>query len=230
MTNQNTKPLAHGHRKRLKDRFLKGGHDAIADYELLELLLFGANLRKDTKPIAKQLLADFGSFGQVLNASTEDLLKIPGMGEGAAAIIRAVSVSCDRILLEKIIERPLMTSWNDVVNHIKKNMQNLQTEQFRILFLDSKNRLTHDEVQQTGTINHVPIYPREVAKRAIELGAAAIIMVHNHPSGDPTPSADDIEITKAINQITKSLGIRLHDHIIVGGNRYLSFRSEGLLI
>lgn len=218
-----------GHRQRLRERFLRGGEAALNNYELLELLLFGANPRADMKPLAKDLLNAFGNINGVLNADQAALLKIPGVGESAIAIIHAVHATMVRSLREQIKQRPVLSSWNQVLDYCHLTMGYLKNEQLRLLYLDSKNYLISDEVQQTGTINHTPIFPREVVKRALDHGAAAIIIVHNHPSGDPSPSAEDIEMTKQIRNISNQLGILLHDHIIIAKSRHYSFKSEGLM-
>ncbi len=218
-----------GHRQRLRDRFLRAGETSLSDYELLELLLFGANPRADMKPLAKELLQEFGSLTGVLNAEHVALLKINGVGETAIAILKAVQATMTRSLREQIMQKPILSSWNQVLEYCHLSMGYLKQEQLRLLFLDTKNCLIADEVQQTGTINHTPIFPREVVKRALDLSASAIIIVHNHPSGDPTPSTEDIEMTRHIRNVSTQLGILLHDHIIIAKNRHYSFKTEGLL-
>jgi DNA repair protein RadC len=209
-----------GHRQRLRERFIRGGDTALNDYELLELLLFGANPRADMKPLAKDLLQEFGSLTGVINADHAALLKINGVGETAIAILKAVQATMTRALREQIMQKPILSSWTQVLEYCRLSMGYLKQEQLRLLFLDCKNCLIADEVQQTGTINHTPVFPREVVKRALELGSSAIILVHNHPSGDPSPSAEDIEMTKHIRNVSTPLGILLHDHIIIAKTRH----------
>ena len=216
-----------GHRERLRARFLRGGAEALADYEMLELLLFRSIPRRDTKPLAKQLLAVFGSFGEVLNAPPGRLKEIKGIGEATLTDFQVVRASARLMLADNINEKPLLSSWSAVLDYCKASMAFEDTEQFRILFLDKKNRLISDEVQNRGTIDHTPVYPREVVKRALELSATAMILLHNHPSGDPTPSPADIEMTRTIDHIAKSLGIVLHDHLIIARNGHLSLRENG---
>ncbi len=218
-----------GHRQRLRERFLRGGESALNDYELLELLLFGANPRADMKPLAKDLLEEFGSLTGVLNADHAALLKVTGVGESAIAILKAVQATLTRSLREQISQRPILSSWSQLLEYCHLSMGYLKQEQLRLLFLDAKNCLIADEVQQTGTINNTPIFPREVVKRALDLGASAIILVHNHPSGDPSPSTEDIEMTRHIRNVSTQLGIMVHDHLIIAKNRHYSFRKEGLL-
>lgn len=218
-----------GHRQRLRERFLRGGEEALHDYELLELLLFGANPRADMKPMAKDLLNEFGSLAGVMNADHAALLKVPGVGESAIAILKAVQATMTRALRQQIQQKPILSSWTQLLEYCHLSMGYLKQEQLRLLFLDSKNCLIADEVQQTGTVNNTPIFPREVVKRALDLGASAIILVHNHPSGDPSPSIDDIEMTRHIRNVSTQLGILIHDHLIIAKNRHYSFRKEGLL-
>lgn len=218
-----------GHRQRLRERFLRGGESALNDYELLELMLFGANPRADMKPLAKDLILQFGNLTGVINADHAALLKVNGVGETAIAVLKAVQATMTRALREQIMQQPILSSWNQVLEYCRLTMGHLKQEQLRLLFLDTKNCLIADEVQQTGTINHTPIFPREVVKRSLDLGASAIILVHNHPSGDPSPSAEDIEMTKHIRQVTNQLGILVHDHLIIAKDRHYSFKKEGLL-
>lgn len=227
--NTNTKPHFHGHRGRLRERFLKAGGEALADYELLELLLFGARPRTDVKPLAKELLAQFGSFARVVSADPRDLKKIGGMGDTAVVAIKTAQAAALRLLRAEIMDRPVIASWRQVLDYCRASMGYNKTEQLRLLFLDRKNNLIADEEQQHGTIDHTPVYPREVVKRALELGAAAIIMVHNHPSGDPTPSRADIQLTKEVKAAAENLGIQLHDHIIIGAKDHVSLKSLGLI-
>ena len=223
------KPDHLGHRQRLRERFLAGGAGALADYELLELLLFYAFPRQDTKPIARALLRRFGGFAGVFGAGDEALREIDGIKDGGAAFIRAVQAAAERIARGEIEEQPVIGSWKKLIDYCRTAMAAERTEQFRLLFLDNKNALIADEVQQRGTVNHTPVYPREVVKRALELGASAIIMVHNHPSGDPTPSADDIAMTKEVAAAAEKLGIAVHDHIVIGRKGHASLRSLGVL-
>lgn len=223
------KPHYLGHRQRLRQRFREGGADALPDYELLELILFRAASRQDTKPIAKALLARFGSFPEVVNAPEELLLEVPGVGQAAVAEIKLVRAAALRLMRAEAMERPVLSSWSQVLDYCRAAMAFESREQFRILFLDKRNQVVADEVQQTGTVDHTPVYVREVVKRALELSATAMVLVHNHPSGDPTPSRADIEMTKQIDQAAKNLGILVHDHIIVGKHGHASFRGLGLL-
>jgi DNA repair protein RadC len=218
-----------GHRQRLRDRFLSGGASALADYELLELLLCQALPRIDTKPLAKALLKRFGSFAAVMAASPERLQEIKGVGAAAAVMIKTVQAAALRMSQQEVVERDVIGSWKKLLDYCRMAMAEEKTEQFRLLFLDNKNALIADEVQQRGTVNHTPVYPREVVKRALELGATAIIMVHNHPSGDPTPSADDIAMTREVAEAASKLGIALHDHIVIGRKGHVSLKSRGLI-
>lgn len=218
-----------GHRERLKTRFREGGAETMADYELLELLLFQAVPRRDTKPLAKALLARFGSFSEVLAAPDAQLLEVAGIGDGVVHHLKLVKAASQRFARDGIRDRPLLNSWSAVTDYCRTAMAYEAIEQFRILFLNKKNQLIADEVQQSGTVDHTPVYPREVMKRALELSATAIIVVHNHPSGDPTPSNADIEMTKSVVDIAKPLGIAVHDHIIVGKSGHVSFRGLRLI-
>ena len=218
----------HGHRDRLRARFREQGGDALPDYELLELLLFRAIPRRDTKPIAKALIERFGSFTEVLGAPAERLREVPGIGDAVVTELKLMEAAAQRYARGQVNERQVLSSWNAVLDYCRASMAFDTREQFRILFLDKRNGLIADEVQQTGTVDHTPVYPREVVKRALEHSASAIILVHNHPSGDPTPSRADIEMTKVIAGIAKPLGIALHDHIIVGRQGHTSFRAEKL--
>jgi len=222
-------PHFHGHRERLKARFRDTGPESLADYELLELILFQALPRRDTKPIAKALLARFGSFSEVLAAPEAQLLEVPGVGEGAAHHLKVVKAAAQRFARDPIRERPLLDSWKAVIDYCRAAMAYEAIEHFRILFLNKKNQLIADEVQQSGTVDHTPVYPREVVKRALELSATAIILVHNHPSGDPTPSSADIQMTKQVIDIAKPLGIAVHDHIVVGKTGHVSLRGLKLI-
>lgn len=221
-------PGPSGHRERLRRRFLEGGDSALADYELLELLLFQAQARRDMKPLAKRLIASFGSFGAVISASPADLARVEGVGPSVIAVLKVVRAAAVRLAREEVVDRPVLSSWQQVLDYCRIAMAHEGIEQFRLLFLDSKNAVIADEVQQTGTVNHTPVYPREVIKRALELGATALIMVHNHPSGDPSPSKADIEMTRSVADAAGRLGITLHDHIVIGRSGHVSMRGAGL--
>lgn len=223
------KPHYHGHRQRLRERFLAAGGEALPDYELLELLLFGAQPRSDMKPVAKALLDRFGSYARVISATPEELRTVRGVGNAAVVALKAAQASALRLLREHAADGPVISNWQALVEYCRASMGFEKTEQFRLLFLDRKNRIIADEIQQRGTIDHTPVYPREVVKRALDLGAAAIIMVHNHPSQDPSPSSADIEMTREVQEAVAKLGILLHDHIIVGGNRHTSMKELGLI-
>ncbi|MGE3335633.1 MAG: DNA repair protein RadC [Rhodospirillaceae bacterium] len=222
-------PHYHGHRDRLRERFLNAGAENLPDYEVLELLLFGVILRRDTKPIAKALLAKFGSFDEVLAASPEALKEVNGIGDTAALMLKAVQASIQLALQTRVRNADVISSWNDLLDYCKSRMAHDDTEQFRLIYLDRKNKVIADEAQQRGTVDHTPVYPREVIKRALELNASAFIMVHNHPSGDPRPSRADIEMTRKIKDAAAAVSITLHDHVIVSRGGHVSFRSEGLI-
>ena len=218
-----------GHRQRLRARFLKGGADALADYELLELLLFSALPRRDVKPLAKALLAEFGSFAELLAAEPERLRRMPGVGDSVIAALKIVEAASHRALRDQVVGQPAISSWQALLDYCKASMQHIKSEQFRILFLDRKNVLIADEVQQSGTVDHTPVYPREVVRRALDLGASSLILVHNHPSGDPTPSQQDIATTERVAEAGKPLGITVHDHVVIGRNGHVSFKALGYL-
>ena len=218
-----------GHRQRLKDRFVAGGPEALPDYELLELILFNAIPRRDTKPVAKRLIERFGSFAEVVNAPPERLKEVKGVGDAIIVQLKLVRAGALRLMQGGIMQRPVLTSWTAVLDYCRAAMGFEAREQFRILFLDKKNRLIADEVQQEGTVDHTPVYVREIVKRSLELSASAIILVHNHPSGDPTPSRADIDMTKHIMDAAKPLGVAIHDHIIVGKQGHASFKSLKLI-
>ena len=217
-----------GHRQRLRDRFMTGGADALPDYELLELLLFWTNPRKDTKPQAKRLLGRFGTFAGVISAPPAQLAT-EGLSDNAIALMKVTQAGAVRLSRQNVMSQPILSSWSALLDYLRAAMAHEANEQFRLLFLDRKNRLIRDEVQARGTVDHTPVYVREVVKRALELHATAIILVHNHPSGDPTPSPDDVAMTQEIRQAARALSITLHDHVIVGNGRWLSLRQEGLL-
>ncbi len=217
------------HRARLRDRFMTGGSAAVPDYELLELVLFRSIPRQDVKPLARELIEKFGDFGRVLTASPPKLREIKGVGDAVITDLKIIEASAHRLARSKVIDRPVISSWNAILDYCHTVMSHRETEHFRILFLDRKNVLIADEEQAKGTVDHVPVYPREVVKRALEVNASALILVHNHPSGDPTPSEADIVITQQIETAAAALSITLHDHLIVGKSRELSFRAEGLI-
>jgi DNA repair protein RadC len=218
-----------GHRERLRERFLDAGPDAVTDYELLELVLFRAIPRRDVKPLAKALIANFGSFGEVVSAPRQRLREIDGLGEAAIAEIKIVQAAASRLARGEAKKRTVLSSWSAVLDYCRTTMAFADKEQFRIIFLDKRNQVIADELQQTGTVDHTPVYPREVVKRALELSATAIILVHNHPSGDPTPSRADIQMTQSIVEIAKPLGISVHDHIIVGKEGHASLKGLKLI-
>jgi DNA repair protein RadC len=217
------------HRKRLRDRFLAGGAAALPDYEMLELILFRAIPRQDVKPLTYALLEVFGDFNRVLSAPISRLAEVKGVGDAVITELKIVEAAAQRLARSRILQRHVISSWDAVLDYCHTTMAHRDTEQFRVLFLDRKNVLIADEAQAQGTVDHVPVYPREVVKRALELNASALILVHNHPSGDPTPSDADIAMTQQIQTAAEALGVTLHDHLVIGKSRELSFRSEGLL-
>jgi DNA repair protein RadC len=218
-----------GHRQRLRNRFLKNGANSVADYELLEMILFASNARADTKPIAKKLINHFGNFAKVMHAQPNELAKISGIGEAVIASIKIVHAASERMLKTEAQQGQIISSWTSLLDYCRISMGHKNIEEFRVLFLNNKNILIADESQTFGTINHAPVYPREIVKRSLELGAASIILAHNHPSGDPKPSRDDIDVTKQIIMAAAALGINVYDHIIIAGNKHYSFKSNGLL-
>lgn len=225
-------PLQQGHvdhRKRLRERLMAGSQAAIVDYEMLELVLFRAIPRRDVKPLAQALLSTFGDFSAVLSAPVDRLTRINGVGEAVVLELKIVEAAAHRMGQTRVLGREVVSSWDALLQYCTMTMAGRDTEQFRILFLDRKNVLIADEEQGRGTVDHVPVYPREVVKRALELNASALILVHNHPSGDPTPSPDDIAMTRRIAEAGSTLGIELHDHIIVARSGTVSFRGEGLV-
>jgi DNA repair protein RadC len=222
-------PHYHGHRERLRARFQEFGAETLPDYEFLELLLFRSIPRRDVKPLAKELIQRFGSFAEVLGAPAARLVEIDGVSETVALDLKIVEAALKRMAKGAVGKRPVLSSWSSVLDYCRMAMAFAEREQFRILFLDKKNILIADEVQQTGTVDHTPVYPREVMRRALELSASAIILVHNHPSGDPTPSGADMRMTRELVDIAKPLGVAIHDHIIVGRDGHASFRSLGLI-
>ncbi len=217
------------HRKRLRGRFMQGGAGAIPDYEMLELVLFRAIPRQDVKPLAWRLLEVFGDFNRVISAPPARLRDVAGVGDAVVVELKIVEAAAHRLARARVMERPVISGWDALIDYCHTSMAHRETEQFRVLFLDRKNVLIADEEQARGTVDHVPVYPREVVKRALELNASALILVHNHPSGDPTPSQPDIAMTGQIDDAARALGLTLHDHIIVGKSRELSFRSAGYL-
>ena len=224
-----TKPHYLGHRQRLKDRFMRDAGASLPDYEMLELVLFLAKPRAEVKPLAKTLIARFGSFADVITADAKELVAVKGIGENTAVALKTIQAAAIRLAREQIMNKPVISSWQKLLDYCRASLAFAKTEEFRLMFLDRKNVLIADEMQQTGTVDHTPVYPREVVKRALELGASAIIMVHNHPSGDPTPSKGDIEMTKEVREACEKLGIVLHDHLIIGKRGHASFKSLGLL-
>jgi DNA repair protein RadC len=217
------------HRKRLRERFISGGATAVPDYELLELILFRSIPRCDVKPVARRLMETFGDFSRVLAAPLERLLDVRGVGDAVAVDLKILEAATHRMARARILQKPVLSSWDALLDYCHTAMSHRETEHFRVLFLDRKNVLIEDEEQGKGTIDHVPVYPREIMKRALEINASAIILVHNHPSGDPTPSESDITMTNQIQEAGSALGITLHDHLIIGKSQEISFRSERLI-
>ncbi|MEL6517989.1 MAG: DNA repair protein RadC [Pseudomonadota bacterium] len=217
------------HRKRLRERFMAGGAAAMPDYELLELVLFRAIPRQDVKPLARRLMDRFGDFNRVVSAPPERLAQTEGAGPAVVQELKIVEAAAHRLARARVMGRPVVSSWQALLDYCQATMAHRETEQFRVLYLDTRNTVIADEEQARGTVDHVPVYPREVVKRALELNASALILVHNHPSGDPTPSQADIDMTERIRQAAEVLSITLHDHLVIGQSRELSFRSEGYL-
>ncbi|MBB1498797.1 DNA repair protein RadC [Paracoccus sp. MC1862] len=217
------------HRARLRDRFMQGGAMAMPEYELLELILFRAVPRQDMKPVARRLLDRFGDFNRVLSADPAQLTQVEGVGPAIVTELKIIEAAAQRLARSKVINRPVLTSWDALLDYCHTTMAHGRIEQFRVLYLDRKNVLIADDEQARGTVDHVPVYPREIVRRALELNASAMILVHNHPSGDPTPSAADIDMTRQIVAAAATMGITVHDHLIIGKSRELSFRSTGLL-
>jgi len=222
-------PHYHGHRERLRQRLLAAGAEAVPDYELLELVLFGALPRRDVKPLAKALLARFGSFTSVVTAPPARLKEVKGVGDAVVATLKIVHAAANRFARGEVNRREPLSSWSAVLDYCRTAQAFAEIEQFRILFLDKRNQLIADEVQQTGTVDHTPVYPREVVKRALELSATAVVLVHNHPGGDPTPSRADVDMTRRIVEIARPLGIEVHDHIIVGRDGHASLKRLKLM-
>ena len=223
------KPHYHGHRERLRRRVIERGAQSLSDYELLEFALFSAIPRGDVKPLAKALLKDFKSISGVLAAGGEELLKFPGLGESSVAILMVVQEFAGRTALEDISESTIITKWDKLLSYCRIKMGQEKVEQFRLIFLDKKNRLIADELQQKGTVDHAPVYVREVVKRALHHEATAVILVHNHPSGDPTPSQADVEMTREIQSALKAVDVNVHDHVIIARKGHTSFKSLGLI-
>jgi DNA repair protein RadC len=219
----------HGHRDRLRSRFREAGGDALADYEVLELILFRSIPRRDVKPLAKDLLKKFGSFAEVLAAPPARLAEVDGIGEATVTDLKIALAAAQRLARGEVRRRPVLASWSAVLDYCRTAMAFADKEQFRVLFLDKRNQLIADELQQVGTVDHTPVYPREVVKRALELSATALILVHNHPSGDPTPSRADIQMTQSVIDVARPLGIVVHDHIIVGKDGHASFKGLKLI-
>jgi len=217
------------HRARLRERFLIGGAEAMPDYEMLELILFRAIPRQDVKPLARRLIETFGDFNRVLSAPPPRLMAVEGVGPAVVTELKIVEAAAQRMARARILHRPVLSSWQALLDYCHTAMAHREIEQFRVLYLDRKNVLVADEEQGRGTVDHVPVYPREIIRRALELNASALILVHNHPSGDPTPSDSDIAMTARIAQAADSMGITIHDHLIIGKSRELSFRAKGLL-
>ncbi|MDS9467036.1 DNA repair protein RadC [Paracoccus sp. MBLB3053] len=217
------------HRARLRERFMQGGAAAMPDYELLELVLFRAIPRQDVKPLARLLIDRFGDFNRVLSAPPARLGEVQGIGPAVIQELKIVEAAAQRLARSRVMHRPVLTSWDALLDYCHTAMAHREIEEFRVLYLDRKNVLVADEEQSRGTVDHVPVYPREILRRAIELSASALILVHNHPSGDPTPSQADISMTSRISTAAEIMGITVHDHLIIGKSRELSFRAEGLL-
>lgn len=229
MSDPKSKPHAAGHRERLRARFRKAGVEAVQDYELMEMILFRAIPRRDVKPLAKDIIEKFGGFAEALSAPIERLMEVKGVSEAVATEMKVIQAASIKLSQARVLKRPVISSWDALLSYCRAAMADEKTELFRILFLDKKNILIADEVQQRGTVDHTPVYPREVVKRALELGASSIILVHNHPSGDPTPSKADIDMTNQIVKAAGALNIRIHDHLIIGHKHHASFKSMGLI-
>lgn len=217
------------HRQRLRARFMAGGPEAMPDYELLELVLFRAIPRRDVKPLAHDLMNRFGDFNRIISAPESRLRDISGVGDAVVIELKVIEAAAQRLARARVLRRHVIASWDALVDYCHTTMAHLETEQFRVLYLDRKNLLIADEQQGKGTVDHVPVYPREVAKRALELNASALILVHNHPSGDPTPSQSDIDMTQQVARACDALGLVLHDHLIIGKSTEVSFKTEGYL-
>lgn len=222
-------PLHTGHRERLRERFLQSGETALADHELLELILFYAIPRRDTKQLAKTLLQSFGSLASVLSARADDLMAVSGLSENSVTLLKAIQTAAVRMGQKQVMKQPVLSNWEQLLSYCHIAMAHEANEQLRVLFLDKKNKLIADEIQQKGTVDHTPAYPREIIKRALNLGASALILVHNHPSGDPSPSRADMQLTDTVAEAAQMMGIHLHDHVIIAKTAHYSFRAEGLI-
>jgi DNA repair protein RadC len=220
---------ADGHRLRMRQRLLKAGPESLADHEMVEMILFIALPRRDTKAIARELLTRFRTFGGIVGAPAAELMSVEGLGEAGAAAIKLVQAAALRMMRREVASQPVLSTWDRLTDYLTISMEHERTEHFRVLFLDSRNKLIADEVQGQGTINHAPAYPREVVRRCLELHASAVILAHNHPSGEPIPSREDVALTADIVRAASMMGITVHDHIIVGKGKWLSFRAEKLL-
>jgi DNA repair protein RadC len=218
-----------GHRARLRQRLAEGGGDALLDHELIEYLLALAIPRRDTKPLAKALLREFGGIGGLMTADWQSISRVPGMGDTSVAAIKIVQATALRLLKSEVVERPVLASWQALLDYLRADMAYLTVERVRVLHLNTRNQLIRDEVMSEGSIDQAAIYTREVIKRAMDLGSSSLILVHNHPSGDPSPSRADIDITRNIVDAAKRLGISVHDHIIIGAQGHMSFRAQGLI-
>ena len=223
------KPHYLGHRERLREKFLEQGSDALADYEIVELLLTLARPRIDCKPIAKALLKQFGTLPAVMAAHPDALRSVPDVGESTITALKLVQAAAQRMLKREVLDKPVLDSWNRVLDYCHSVMAHQREEQLRLFFLDGRNALVADEMQSKGTVNHTPLYVREVVKRALELGASALIMAHNHPTGDPSPSRDDIALTREVRNALRAVGVSLHDHIIIGRKGHCSLRSMNVI-
>jgi len=222
-------PHYHGHRARMREKLLEHGGDSFQDYELLEMVLWAANPRGDTKPVAKELIRRFGNLAEVIAADPKRLAEVPGVGQAALAALKLTDVAAVRLARARVMQKEVLSSWRALIDYCNASLRREKTESFHILFLDRKNVLIADETQQKGTVDHTPVYPREIVKRALQLEASAIIMVHNHPSGDPMPSHADIEMTKQVRDAAKAVNVTLHDHLVIGADEPFSFKSMGLL-
>jgi DNA repair protein RadC len=221
--------LSAGHRSRLRERFLNGGRIAVAEYEMLEMVLFAAKPRGDVKPLAKHLIRQFGSFRGVITAPVNELLKVEGVGSSVVAALKVVESATELLLQQEIQDKPVIQSWTALLDYCRLTMAEKKVEEFRVLFLNRGNHLIADEIQQRGTVDQTAVYPREILKRALDHGASAIILVHNHPSGNPTPSKEDIEMTKQVVQAAQPFNIRVHDHLVIARKGHYSFKSHGLI-
>ncbi|MCB8882822.1 DNA repair protein RadC [Acidisoma cellulosilytica] len=221
-------PGAEGHRARMRDRLLRAGHEALADHELLEMLLFLGLPRRDTKPIARALVRRFRSFANAIAATPQELREIEGLGESGIAALKTAQAAAIRLIRAEVLDQPILATWDRIIDYLIAVMAREKVEHFRVLYVDTKNRLIADEAQSRGTVNVTSVYPREIMRRALELNASAVILAHNHPSGNPAPSRQDIDMTHAIQAAAAPLSIRLHDHIIIGNGQWVSLRKEGL--